>query len=66
MVCKLQFGYLNKEYYYDDKVPVVTGYTNKTSNHINICWLNATRENATVNFLIQVDPDYLLTFRLDE
>ena len=65
MVCKLQFGYGNKQYYYDGKVPVVTGYTNSLSTNINTCWLSATRENTTIKFLIQVDPDGLLTFKLD-
>lgn len=65
MVCKLQFGYGNKQYYYDGKVPVVTGYTNSLSTNVNTCWLSATRENTTIKFLIQVDPDGLLTFKLD-
>lgn len=65
MVCKLQFGYSNKRYYYDGKVPVVTGYTNSLSTNINTCWLSATRENMTIKFLIQVDPDGLFTFKLD-
>lgn len=65
MVCKLQFGYGNKQYYYDGKVPVVTGYTNSLSTNVNTCWLSATRENITIKFLIQVDPDGLLTFKLD-
>ena len=65
MVCKLQFGYGNKRYYYDEKVPVVTGYTNNASTSINICYLSATRENTTVKFLLQVDPDGLLTFKMD-
>lgn len=65
MVCKLQFGYGNKQYYYDGKVPVVTGYTNNLSTNVNTCWLSATRENTTIKFLIQVDPDGLLTFKLD-
>ena len=65
MVCKLQFGYANKQYYYDGKVPVVTGYTNSLSTNINTCWLSATRENTTIKFLIQVDPDGLFTFKLD-
>lgn len=66
MVCKLQFGYGNKQYYYDGKVPVVTGYTNNASTSINTCYLSATRENTTIKFLLQVDPDGLLTFKLDE
>lgn len=66
MVCKLQFGYSNKQYYYDGKVPVVTGYTNSLSTNINTCWLSATRENITIKFLIQVDPDGLFTFKLDD
>lgn len=65
MVCKLQFGYGNKRYYYDGKVPVVTGYTNSLSTNVNTCWLSATRENTTIKLLIQVDPDGLLTFKLD-
>lgn len=65
MVCKLLFGYGNKQYYYDGKVPVVTGYTNSLSANINTCWLSATRENTTIKFLIQVDPDGLFTFKLD-
>ena len=65
MVCKLQFGYGNKQYYYDGKVPVVTGYTNSLSTNINTCWLSATRENTTIKFLIQIDPDGLFTFKLD-
>ena len=65
MVCKLQFGYGNKQYYYDGKVPVVTGYTNSLSTNVNTCWLSATRENTTIKFFIQVDPDGLLTFKLD-
>lgn len=65
MVCKLQFGYANKQYYYDGKVPVVTGYTNSLSTNVNTCWLSATRENTTIKFLIQVDSDGLLTFKLD-
>jgi hypothetical protein len=65
MVCKLQFGYGNKQYYYDGKVPVVTGYTNSLSTNVNTCWLSATRENTTIKFLIQVDPDGLFTFKLD-
>lgn len=65
MVCKLLFGYGNKQYYYDGKVPVVTGYTNSLSTNINTCWLSATRENTTIEFLIQVDPDGLLTFKLN-
>lgn len=65
MVCKLQFGYGNKQYYYDGKVPVVTGYTNNASTSVNTCYLSATRENTTIKFLIQVDPDGLFTFKLD-
>lgn len=66
MVCKLLFGYGNKQYYYDGKVPVVTGYTNSLSTNVNTCWLSATRDNTTIKFLIQVDPDGLFTFKLDE
>lgn len=66
MVCKLQFGYSNNQYYYDGKVPVVTGYTNNASTSINTCYLSATRENITVKFLLQVDPDGLFTFKLAE
>ena len=65
MVCKLQFSYANKQYYYDGKVPVVTGYTNSLHTKVNTCWLSATRENITIKFLIQVDPDGLFTFKLD-
>lgn len=65
MVCKLQFGYGIKQYYYDGKVPVVTGYTNNASTSINTCYLSATRENTTIKFLLQVDPDGLLTFKMD-
>lgn len=66
MVCKLKFGYVNKQYYDDAKVPVITGYTNNASTSINTCYLSATRENTTIKFLLQVDPDGLLTFKLDE
>lgn len=66
MVCKLKFGYANKQYYDDAKVPVVTGYTNNASTNINTCYLSATRENTTIKFLLQVDPDGLLTFKTDE
>ena len=66
MVCKLKFGYANKQYYDDAKVPVITGYTNEDSTSVNTCYLSATRENTTIKFLLQVDPDGLLTFKLDE
>lgn len=66
MVCKLKFGYANKQYYDDAKVPVITGYTNNASTSVNTCYLSATRENTTIKFLLQVDPDGLLTFKLDE
>ena len=66
MVCKLKFGYANKQYYDDAKVPVITGYTNNASTFVNTCYLCATRENTTIKFLLQVDPDGLLTFKLDE
>lgn len=65
MVCKLKFRYANKNYYDDGKVPVVTGYTNNASTSINTCYLSATRENITVKFLLQVDPDGLFTFKLN-
>lgn len=66
MVCKLKFGYANKQYYDDAKVPVITGYTNNASTSVNTCYLSATRENTTIKFLLQVSPDGLLTFKLDE
>jgi hypothetical protein len=65
MVCKLKFGHSNKQYYDDAKVPVITGYTNNASTSVNTCYLSATRENITIKFLLQVDPDGLLTFKLD-